>query len=210
MDINLTEDEQVEQIKRWWRENGKSILVGLIIGIGGLFSWRFWVDYQDRIASEAAAQYDQVLIQLGRTEYQPAISSSQQLIDEYGSTSYVTLARLAQAKAHVELKEFEQAKAPLKAIIEDQSDSHLAWLARSRLASVFLQLKQYDQVLTVLDVEYPLAFKAGFEELRGDVYASQGEKEKARKAYQQAKLSTPQSGNTNFLQQKLDDLGFAQ
>jgi len=210
MDINLTEDEQVEQIKKWWRENGKSILAGLIIGVGGLFGWRYWIDYQDRIAAEAAAHYDVVLIQLDNAEYQPAIKSTQQLIDDYGSTSYVSLALLAQAKAHVELAQFEQAKAPLNTIIADQGDSHLAWLARKRLALLMFQLKQFDQALLQLDVEYPVAFSAGYEELKGDIYAAQGDKKQARNAYQLAKLGSPQAGNITFLNQKMADLGFAQ
>ena len=210
MDINLTEDEQVEQIKQWWRENGKSIVAGVIIGVGGLFGWRYWIDYQDRIASEAAAQYEVVLIQLGKAEFQPAIENAQQLIDQYGSTSYVSLARLAQAKAHAELTEFEKAKAPLTALITDQSDSHLAWIARNRLALLMFQEKQYDQALEQLDINYPIAFTAVYEELKGDIFTAKGDKDQARKAYQLAKLSQPQPGNINFLQQKIDDLGFAQ
>ena len=54
MNEYVTDDEQVERIKKWWSDNGSSVVAGLVIGIGGLMGWRYWVDYKDNQAAEAS------------------------------------------------------------------------------------------------------------------------------------------------------------
>ena len=46
VDHHLSEKEQIEQLKRWWNENGKSLVAGLVIGIGGLAGYRYWDNVQ--------------------------------------------------------------------------------------------------------------------------------------------------------------------
>ncbi|MBT4452093.1 MAG: tetratricopeptide repeat protein, partial [Gammaproteobacteria bacterium] len=53
----VTDDEQVERIKNWWSDNGSSVIAGLVIGIGGLMGWRYWVDYQTNVAAEASSHF---------------------------------------------------------------------------------------------------------------------------------------------------------
>ena len=42
MDIYASEEEQVQAIKKWGKENGPGIIAGLILGLGALFGWRYW------------------------------------------------------------------------------------------------------------------------------------------------------------------------
>ena len=44
MDVYTSEDEQVEALKKWWKENGKSVIGGVIIGAGLLFGGRAYIE----------------------------------------------------------------------------------------------------------------------------------------------------------------------
>jgi predicted negative regulator of RcsB-dependent stress response len=61
--------------------------------------------------------------------------------------------------------------------------------------------------LVTLSIEFPPAFSAGVDELKGDIYAQQGKIDEAANAYREALSATPGPANGEFLQQKLDDLG---
>jgi predicted negative regulator of RcsB-dependent stress response len=97
----------------------------------------------------------------------------------------------------------------LEQIIGTAGDAPLAFLARKRLASLQLYRSQADQALITLSVEFPPAFSASTDELKGDIYARQGKTEEAAIAYRRALSATPGPANGEFLQQKLDDLGIA-
>ena len=37
-----TEEEQVERLKAWLKENGLSIVFGIVIGVGGIGGYNYW------------------------------------------------------------------------------------------------------------------------------------------------------------------------
>ena len=204
----VTDDEQVERIKKWWSDNGSSVVAGLVIGIGGLMGWRYWVDYKDNQAAEASVHFAQMVSNLENNQNDSAIEQAQIILDDYSSTAYSTLARLSMAKAFVESGKYDEAADQLQMIIDAPSvDTSLQMVARKRLAALKLQQGQLDQALATLSVEHPVSFSAAFEELRGDILAAQGNLDQARDAYQRARLAQPATANPQFLQQKIDDLG---
>ena len=46
--VDNTEEEQVEQIKKWWNSNGKQIIAGAVIGLAGIWGWNIYSEYQDK------------------------------------------------------------------------------------------------------------------------------------------------------------------
>ncbi|MDJ0881918.1 MAG: tetratricopeptide repeat protein [Gammaproteobacteria bacterium] len=203
----LTDEEQVERIKKWWSDNGSSVIAGLVIGIGGLSGWRFWVDYRDNLAAEASAQFSEMVAALDQRQHDSAIEHANIILDEYGSTAYADLARLSLAKAYVEAGEFNQAGQQLEMIVDGNSEAAIKLIARQRLAAVLLQQGKLEQALSTVNIEYPSEFAAVFEELKGDILVAQGKNEQAIEAYQKARLAQPAVPNAQFLQQKLEDLG---
>ncbi len=203
----LTDEEQVERLKKWWSDNGSSVIAGLVIGIGGLGGWRFWVDYQDNMAAEASAHFQQMTTALEARQYDNTIEQANIILDEYSSSAYADLARLSLAKAFVENGEFAKAEQQLDMIVESSAETSLVMIARTRLAAVLLQQGKHQQALDVLAVEYPQQFAAAFEEMKGDILAAQGNASAAVEAYQKARLAQPSAPNPRFLQQKMDDLG---
>ena len=202
-----TDEEQVEKLKTWWKENGRSVIAGVVIGVGGLFGYRFWIDYQNQIAEQASSHFGKMTEALEAGKFDVANEQANAILTDYGSTDYAVMARFALARAHVEKGEFEDAQAQLQQIVGSAGNSALGYVARKRLASVQMQLAKPDQALGTLTVDFPDEFSAAVEELKGDIYASQGNTGEAVKAYRKALLGNPGPANSQFLQQKLDDLG---
>ena len=204
-----TDDEQVEKLKKWWEENGRAVIAGIVIGVGGLFGYRYWVDLQEATAEAASAHFVQMMEALESSDSAGVAERADTLISDYSGTEYATLARFALARDLVESEKYDQAQSQLEQIIGSVGDAPLGFLARKRLASVQLQSAQPEQALVTLSVEFPSAFSAGVDELKGDIYAQQGKIDEAANAYREALSATPGPANGEFLQQKLDDLGTA-
>ena len=209
MNDYLTDEEQVERIKKWWSDNGTSVIAGLVIGFGGLGGWRFWVNYQDNVAAEASAHFSDAMTALEGGQHDSAIEQANIVLSDYGSSVYAELARLSLAKAYVETGKYEQAEQQLRLMIDATNETALEMIARTRLAAVLVQQQKLNDALDVLQVDYPAQFTAAFEELKGDILAARGERDQARDAYRKAQLADPPAPNTQFLQRKLDDLGAA-
>lgn len=207
MNDYVTDDEQVEKIKQWWKENGSSVIAGLVIGVGGLFGWRYWVDYRDSQAAAASEHFERMVQALEQGQDKAAIDEATAILDDYGSTAYAAMARLALARAQADQGQYQEAAQSLQDLLAARPDTAIEMLARKRLATVQLQLKQYDAGLESLKAEHPQAFAAGFEELRGDLLAAKGDAAAAREAYQRARLAQPPSADPRLLQQKIDSLG---
>jgi predicted negative regulator of RcsB-dependent stress response len=202
-----TDDEQVEKLKKWWEENGRSVIAGIIIGVGGLFGYRYWVDFQESRAEAASTHFVQVMEALESGNSAVVVEQADTLISDYSGSEYATLARFALARNFVEAGEFEKAQSELQQIVGSVGEAPLGFLARKRLASVQLQLSQAEAALITLSVEFPQAFSAAIDELKGDIYAQQGKTAEAANAYRKALAATPGPANGEFVQQKLDDLG---
>ncbi len=202
-----TDDEQVEKLKQWWKENGRSVIAGIVIGVGGLFGYRYWLDLREATAEAASAEFVQMMEALKSGDSGGVTERADILISEYSDTEYAMLAKFALARILVESGDYDLAQAQLEQIIGTVGDAPLGFLARKRLASVQLQSAQPEQALVTLSVVFPPAFSAGIDELKGDIYARQGKIEEAANAYREALSATPGPANGEFVQQKLDDLG---
>ena len=158
-----TDDEQVEKLKKWWEENGRSVIAGVVIGVGGLFGYRSWIDFQESQAEAASAHFVQVVEALESSKRPVVVEQAEILISDYSDSEYATLARFALARSFIEIGDFEQARDQLQQIVGSVGDAPLGFLARKRLASVQLQLAQPDQALITLATDFPQAFNAGSE-----------------------------------------------
>jgi len=202
-----TDEEQVEKLKQWWKENGRAVVAGIVIGVGSLIGYRYWIDHQETNAEQASSHFIQMVdaIELGNND--TVDEQANKLLNEYASSEYATMARFALAKILVEAEDYDKAQDHLQQVIGNAGDSPLAYVARQRLATIQLQMAKFDLGLKTLSIDFPEQFSASVEELKGDLYASQGNKAEASDAYLKAQQSQPGPANAEFLQQKLDDLG---
>jgi predicted negative regulator of RcsB-dependent stress response len=202
-----TEEEQVERLKAWLKENGLSIVLGIVIGVGGIAGYNYWRHVQETTAAEASDHYALMLEALEADADGALQEQANILLADFGSTDYALLAQLALARMHVENADFAAAAAALQQIIGSAGQQPLAYIARTRLAAVQLQSEQYDQAMATLAVEFPDQYSAVVDELRGDALALQGKTAEAIAAYRKAQNGQPQPANPDFLRQKLNDLG---
>ena len=210
MDVYKTEDEQVEALKKWWEENGKSIVAGVVLGLGAIFGWRAWQEF-DRQQMEAASILYQNLNNLAVEEEnnQNEINViSDKIVEDYGSTSYAVFARLSQAKLAVDHKDYQAAADHLRWALENNDEMSIDHLIRLRLARVLAAMKQFDEALNVLDVTDKGEFDTSYDEVKGDILLARGDIESARDSYQMA-IVKKRSANldVSVLEMKLDDLG---
>jgi len=202
-----TEEEQVEKLKTWLKENGLSIVFGIIIGVGGIAGYNYWNYVQETTASAASAHFNQMIEALEAGNEESLQAQADILLSEYDGTDYALMAQLALASQQVKNGDFDLAENALQQVVGSAGQKPLAYVARTRLAAVQIQNGQFDQALATLDTDFPAEFSARVEELRGDAYAMQGKVAEAIQAYRDAQTSRPGPANETFLRQKLDDLG---
>lgn len=208
MDVYKTDEEQIESLRKWWEENGTSVVFGLLLGLGVLFGWRWW--QQARLdQGEAASALFQNLMETSRgDDTKLTRAAAQTIVAEYGSTAYALFAKLLLAKLAVEDKDYGAAEQHLRWALDNSGEQSISHEIRLRLARVLVAREAYQAALNILNSGDPGQFAADYSELRGDISIYQGDTEGARLAYQEAIANKRIiGGDTAKLELKLDDLG---
>ncbi len=182
-----TEEEQVQAIKDWWKENGKAVIAGLVIGLGAIGGWRWWTDHQKTQSEQASLIYAQVIDAAARGAVEQATTEGQKILEQYDGTPYATLTALLLARTAADRQDYATAAARLQWVIERGADEGFRHLARLRLARVRLQQDQPDAALALLDKPAP-GFEALQNEVRGDIYRAQAKPALAAAEYRKALL----------------------
>ncbi|PCK33654.1 YfgM family protein [Pseudoalteromonas piscicida] len=199
MEIYSTEEQQAEAIKRFFRENGATLVIGAVLGLGGLYGWKTYNQSQIDSAEAASEAYTQVV------ESDDVLKKSEAFVANNADSNYAVLAAFVAAKEAIEKDDLTLAAEKLTWAAEHVENAELKATAQLRLARVLASQAQYEQALATLAQPMPEAFKAQQAEIQGDIYLAQGEQDKARDAYQSA-LDAAKGNNNPMLQIKLDDL----
>jgi predicted negative regulator of RcsB-dependent stress response len=209
MSYDLQEQEQLDALKAWWRDNANWVTAFSAAVLLGVLAYQGWSWYGLRQAAAASSLYE---------EFEKAASSKDPkdaakardlvgtLIDQHGSTLYAALAALRAAKSNIDAGDLKTAKGQLTWVAEHASQKELSVLARVRLAGILLDEKAYDQALEALKADVPDAFAGEFADRRGDVYAAQGKVKDARAAYTEALAKAGSEPMRTLIQMKLDAL----
>ena len=206
MEIYDTEEEQVEALKRWWKANGTSTIVGVITAVVLVGAWNFWQSYQQDKASQASALYEQLLISEKAGNQESVEKISQRLTERFASSAYAGYAALAQAKSKVQQGDLEAAKSVLQQLMQNAGDDEIKNVARIRLVGLMLASAEYEkglQLISEADASAGEGFNASYDELKGDLYVALDRLGEARTAYQSALRAGQRSP---LLQFKLDDI----
>lgn len=207
MDEYLSEKEQLEQIREWWREYGWYLIGGVALGGALLFGWSQYQNYrQERIVAASTLYHELSVAVADRAEVR-ATELLTQLRAEFPRSPYADQAGLMKASLDLDLQETDAAVAELRRVLADTADDELALVVRLRLARVLVNLQRYDEALALVNDVDPGRFAARFSELRGDIYLAQGDPESARTAYLEAfNGEYTDVLDRNTLQMKIDDL----
>lgn len=206
--LDLQEQEQLDALKAWWKDNGNWVLGVLLVAVIGVSSWRGWQYYQHQQASGAASLYQQVVEQVGSNDPKRVNDAAAAVMDKFSSTAYAPRAALLAAQVNEQGKDVAHAKAQLQWVIDHASEDALKDVARLRLAAVLLDEKNYADALKQLEARHAESFDGLYADLRGDVLSAQGKADDARSAYKLAyEKFDAQSMYRNLIQMKIDALG---
>lgn len=205
---DLNDEEQLEQVKGWFRENGLWIVAGIVIGVGALGGWRWYEQRQVVRAETAAERYDAMLDAFTRNDRTRGLTLVDELNREYASTPYAALATLVAARVHVEANELDKAAAGLRTVAEKADDDEMRMVARLRLARVLSAQGKHDEALAALKIEKAGEFGPRVAEIRGDVLLAKGDRDGALREYQAARVAARNGVvDLDLLDLKIRDLG---
>lgn len=211
MESYRTEEEQVEALKRWWDENGRSTVVAIVIALAAGFGWQGW-QAQQRAQAEAASDMYQALLtaitaDISTEQQQKAADLAEQIKREFDDSTYAQFAALHLARMAVEKEDLPAAEAQLRWVLERADPgSDSAQLARLRLGRVVAATGDTDQALAIL-AQGGSAYQAAYAIARGDALLAAGRRGEALDAYATAQALSAASGRElSTLQAKLQSL----
>jgi predicted negative regulator of RcsB-dependent stress response len=216
--INAAEEETIESLKKWWDENGKQLMLAIVVVVGGYGSWTLWQGSKTASSDAASDLYEEVLglavnEQTGTINDEDAaqiIALAAELRQDHSNTIYARYSALFSAQQQVMAGDLDAAEETLRWITENpltglfvEQDEGLMLTANLRLGRVLLANGDNEGALAVVSSLAPKTFEAGYAELQGDVYVAMGRIVEARESY----LAAQQAGSSSEgLRMKLDNL----
>lgn len=194
----LDEHEQGERVREWLRQNSLSLVIGLGLGLGAIFGWKWWQEHLHGQRVQEGARYQAVVDSIAADELEKARTGA----GELGEDTYAVLAALDLAKAEVKAGSFDEAISTLRGVAD--MDPALEPVRRQRLALLLIETGEHAQAVQLLEG----ATDPAGQETLGDAHRAAGNDEPARVAYQQALdllgQDAPQRG---LVELKLADAG---
>lgn len=208
-----TEEEQVEAIKQWWNENGKSTLLAIVIAAAAVFGWKGWQQQQQATAEEASALY-QNMIQAGTVKSDQSLSEenlktaqhmANTLKSDFADSVYAAYAALWLAKQAVDTAQLDAAESELRWALEQNPEASLSKVIELRLARVLLEQGDIESALAELKKVTTETHQAIYYETEGDIHLAMGLQKAARESYLKARVAA-KSNPSPVVGLKLDDL----
>lgn len=205
MDEYLSEKEQIQRMRDWWRDNAWYLLGGVVLGVAGILGYGRYQDYVAGNAEGAAALYRQLESAANDDNFAEVERLLGALRAEHGGSPYTDQAALLAARVLL-ISDTDRAVAELRSVMESR-DSELAMIARLRLARVLAYQERYDEALALLDVAEPGPFAARISDIRGDILLAAGDRAAAGAAFAAALVAEgAELVDRNYVQMKIGDL----
>ena len=221
MAINAAEEETVESLKQWWSENGKQLIILVVVGFAAFTSWLVWTNSQNANLDSASDMYEEILALAVTDAGQPGtllipqdseriIELGAQLRSDHSGSTYAKLGSLFAAQQSVRSDDLDAAEISLQWILDNEqggllseADEGLLLTTNLRLGRIILAKGDAERALALVNNIAPKTFEAGYSELRGDIYTVMGRDVDARDAY----IAAQEAGSSSDgLRMKLDEL----
>ncbi len=231
MTTHYDDEAQVEDLKRWWKENWFALAIGLALGFGVIFGLQAFKARRDAQRMEASHLFEDLKQAVLLHKDSDAETMGKRLVEEFHSTPYAAQAQLQLAQSALLAGRLDDARTRLQWVIDFEAqhslgdlldrvlpsglastgrDPVLGDVARLRLARVLWNMGKSEDALAQLKLAHDQAFDSLYAELRGDVMLSRNDRSGARTAYEEAlKALAADARNRDELQQKLDALADA-
>ena len=205
---DLSEKEQLEEMRAWWSENGRFVITGVVLGVAIIFGFNQWRSSIENAQVEASNLYEEVMTAVGAGDADAAEFAANNLFDNYQRTVYPDQARLALARLYMDKGRDQDAADVLRPLVVEEDESEIQMVGRLRLAKVLLYQNKAEEVIELMEGRDAGGFTARYSEVLGDAYVATGDYAAAETAYLAA-LSDNQSVQTidnNLIQLKINDL----
>lgn len=213
------DEEQVENLKRFFKDYGTPILTGVVLALAVFGGWRYWNEQRIESSTKASSVFQDMLGAVQRSQVNPADKAAstdvqryaKTLREDYSKTPFAVSAGLLLARQAVDRNDFKEAEKQLKWALEQKPEESVRILATTRLARVLAADKRFDEAQALLAKETDAGFKPTVEELKGDIYQAQGKIAEAQKAYLAAvqALQNRDDERRPLLEMKMADVGLA-
>lgn len=208
MDEFLSEKEQIQYIRDWWRDNRMYIFIFGFVVIGSVAGTNTWKASVINEQIAASSLYESLAVEISENNLESGELIAEEIYSEYSESIYADQARLAMAYFYMSQSRDEDAADELRGLIESSENNEMILIANMRLAKILLYQSKYQEVLDLLEGNLGHAFETKYSELIGDAYLGLEDYENAEFAYMNALKDTgsPQVIDAALLQMKINDL----
>ncbi len=207
MSVYMTETEQLEAIKKWWKRYNNVITIVLSVLLLAISGYKYWNWHQEKISQQASNSYEHLMLAFSNQDNRGIRAYANQLLHDYDQTVYADAARLTLAKLYVLREKYPKAQKELEYVATHSKVVVLQQIAKIRLARLLASAKAYDKALAELSEVDGTVYMPVVNELRGDIYAATGQYQQAVVSYRKAISEVQTNGMGNlFLEMKTNEL----
>jgi len=181
--LDLEEQEQLDELKHFWKQYGNIITWILIAVMGSYAAWNGYQYWQKQQSAKAAALFDEVERAAASGDNAKLERAWNDMKERFPSTTYAAQSALLAGKTFQQNEKMDAATAALKWAAENSSDEASGQLSRLRLALLQIQQKAYDDAAKTLSKPFTPAFSGLASDIQGDLFMAQNKPEDAVKAY---------------------------
>lgn len=200
------EKEQIEEIKAWWAEYGRYIIIGVVLAVAGLVGWNQYQSSKLEAQIAASDLFESLTVHVSEGDLDEAEAVAAELATDFANTAYAAQSKLAMARLYMDKNRDQDAADALRELLAMRGHDELRGVGRQRLARILLYQNKPQEVVDLLSDDETAAFAGLYAESLGDAYAALGDVEKAAEAYREALADTTQTVNRGLVQMKLLDL----
>lgn len=207
MSVYMTEDEQIEAIKKWWQCYGTLITVVISLLLLMISGYKYWSWHQAKVKTQASTAYEQLMVAFSNQDNKAVKSYARQLTGEYNTTVYAHAARLILAKLYVSQEQYDKARENLAYVAEHAPMKSLQQIAHIRAARLLTAKQSYEKALAELALVDEKNYLPLVNELKGDIFTATGQYQKAIASYKEAMEGVHTQGIGNlYLEMKTSEL----
>lgn len=203
-----TPDDQLANLKAWWKQYGTALIAGVVIGGLLLGGGNYWKQYKTKRAEAASLLYESLLADLQQGKPDTLTTSATKLMEDYAATPYAGKAALLLARSRFDARDMAGTRQHLEWAMRNATEVSVQHSARLRLGRLLLDQGDAEAALALVKIKETDGFVSEYEELKGDALLAKGDRQAARRAYQAALAALVRgSSYAQALGMKRDNLG---